>query len=202
MVLKNVEAMERTNLWQWITTPPDTASDMSTKSLFLLSFFSPLTRFSMKRSHCRKTLYKTFVFMCYWPITGFPVSPPYCKSYSDSNTKTNPCNSNCNCRTVQMVQNSTNGPRFPSECVLKCILKLPAWIQRLLAFVWLCSRVSLHVSSQINCLNTCKVTLHAFVRLFSKVNFDMSSQTTCISGCIVIYVAFVRFCSSESRVSF
>ena len=94
---------------------------------------------------------------------------------------------------VQMVQG------FVPECVLKCIRKSPAWIDALLAFVWLCSRVSLHVSSQINCLNTCKVTLHAFVRLFSKVNFDMSSQTTCISGCIVPYVAFVRFCS---RVSF
>ena len=117
-------------------------------------------------------------------------------------TKTNPCNSNCNCRTVQMVQNSTNGPRFRSRvrsqvypritCLNRCVVAL-------LAFVWLCFRVSLHVSSQINCLNTCKVTLHAFVRLFSKVNFDMCSQTACNSGCIVAYVAFVWFCS---RVSF
>ena len=116
-----------------------------------------------------KTLYKTFVFMCYWPITRFLViSYPKiyhimvisgCSNVSQTKpqfslaraknsltTKTNPCNSNCNCRTVQMVQNSTNDPRFHSRvcsqmypqitCLNRCVVAL-------LAFVWLCSRVSL-----------------------------------------------------------
>ena len=51
------------------------------------------------------------------------------RAKNTSTTKRNPCNSNCNCRTVQMVQNSTNGPRF-------------------------CSRVRSQVYPQITCLNT------------------------------------------------
>ena len=69
--------------------------------------------------------------------------------------------------------------------------RVPSLIITQVAFVWLFSAVSFHVSPQRTWVRACKDTLDTFVWFFSTVCFQMCLQMACLRRGIVALVAFV-----------